>query len=331
MIKLFLFLQAFVMAGAALAQQAPAANSPAASSDPLFTSVVKIDTKAVNDAQSNATLGPKRSGSGVIIGPQLVLTIGYLMLEAEEVDVTSSRGKRIPGNVLGYDHATGFGLIKTLVPIEGRILELGDSGAVKEKQKLLTLGQGESESTEVTVISRKAFSASWEYALEKPLFTSPPVNNWSGSALATPEGRLVGIGSLIVNDAADGDTKLPGNMFVPTDLLKPILNDLVAQGRRKGPVQPWLGMTTETIRGKLYVTRLSKEGPAQEAGLNAGDIIVGVGSQKVGDLGDFYKKLWASGAAGTTFALQVQRGEQTQEFQVKSIDRSDFLKKPKGI
>ncbi len=306
-------------------------NARAADPQKLIGSVVKIDIRAISDAQSAETLGRSRSGSGVIIEPQLILTIGYLLLEADTVDVLTASGKRIPASVAGYDHSTGFGLVRTALPVDGTPLSFGDSDKVTEKQKVFTIGHGETEATELAVVSRKPFSGSWEYLIDKPLFTFPPVNNWSGAALLTEEGALVGIGSLIVNDAAIEKKGVPGNMFVPINLLKPILTELLAAGRRTGAVQPWLGMTTELVRGVLLVQRVSPKGPADLAGMAKGDIVIGVGNKPIADQPDFYKKVWSSGNAGTEIVLKVLQGGELKDVKVKSMDRMDFIKKPSGI
>ena len=218
--------RAFAVVGTLLAAILVAAGAHAAPDpDParFNGTVVRVEAEIVPDGQTAQSLGRKRSGSGVILDEHTVLTIGYLVLEAEQVSVTTPDGRRAPANVAGYDHASGFGLLRTLVPIGGRALELGDSDAVQVRQKVLTLGQGETEATELLVLSRKPFAGSWEYLLERPIFTFPPVDNWSGAALIDQDGKLVGVGSLIVSDAASERRGVPGNLFVPVNLLKPIL------------------------------------------------------------------------------------------------------------
>jgi serine protease Do len=319
----------------ALAQQQPVPGSATEQAKAPVTeyqsSIVQVLAQVPGDAQSAATLGRNRSGSGVLIGNQLVVTIGYLLLEADQVVVISASGKRIPGTVAGYDHGTGFGLIRTALPMDGRVLSLGDSDQLRERQKVLTQGHGEAEATELMVLSRRPFAGSWEYLLEKPIYTFPPVNNWSGSALITDDGRLVGIGSLILNDAADQPRGVPGNLFVPVNLLKPILEDLLAQGRRKSDVQPWLGMTTEVVRGNLMVVRVSKDGPAETAGIEAGDIVMGVGTDRVTDQAEFYRQVFKRGTAGVQVPIKVLKSGQVRDITVKSIDRMDFLRKPTGV
>ena len=293
--------------------------------------VVRVEAQIVPDGQTVQSLGANRSGSGVILDARTVLTIGYVVVEAEQVTVVTANGRRAPGNVVGYDHETGFGLVRTVVPLTGQALELGDSDRVAERQKVLTLGHGEPEATELLVLSRKPFAGSWEYLLERPIFTFPPVNNWSGAALIDGDGRLVGIGSLIVNDAATDRPGVPGNMFVPVNLLKPILADLLARGRRAEGAHPWLGLATEQVRGHLMVVRVTRDGPADTAGLEAGDIIVGVGADKVAGQADFYRRIWKLGPAGVTVPLRVLKAGDLREMPVRSIDRADFLRKPRGI
>jgi len=294
-------------------------------------SIVRLEIKVPSDATTSQSLGAERVGTGIILDARTVLTIGYLTLEADGVLVTTASGKRIPASVAGYDHASGFGLVRTVLPLDGKPMPLGDSDRVRERQRVLTLGQGEPEATEIVVLSRKTFAAGWEYLLESPIFTFPPVNNWSGAALIAEDGSLIGVGSLIVNDAAAGQQNVPGNLFVPVNLLKPIMADLLANGRRSDGGNPWLGVTTENVRGNLMVVRVARNGPAEAAGLAPGDIVVGVGGEKVADQAEFYRKLWKVGPAGTVVTLKVIQNGDVRDLPVKSIDRADFLRKATGI
>ena len=295
------------------------------------SSVVRIDTRVPEDATSARSLGTSRVGTGIILDDKTILTIGYLTVEADSVMVTTASGKRIPAAVAGYDHATGFGLVRAVVPLDGTPMPLGDSDRIIERQRVLTLGQGEPEATELLVVSRKVFTGGWEYLIERPIFTFPPVNNWIGAALISDDGSLIGVGSLMVNDAAQGRNGVPGNLWVPVNLLKPILSDLLARGRRIDGVQPWLGMTTENVRGNLMVTRVARNGPAENAGITAGDIVVGVSGEKVAEQADFYRKVWRTGPAGSVIPLRVLKGGDVREVSVKSVDRSDTLRKATGI
>jgi S1-C subfamily serine protease len=204
---------------------------------------------------------------------------------------------------------------------------LGDSAALGEREPAMVAGWGGRESVSlVNVVSRRPFSGSWEYLLESAIFTYPPVMNWSGAALIGVRGELLGVGSLIVGDAAGQGTQSPGNMFVPVEVLKPVLEELIATGRRAGPVRPWLGVNAEELRGRLFVTRVSPEGPADLAGLKSGDIVIGVGAEEVGSLAEFYRKVWARGAAGVEVPLRVLQGVQIRELTVRTIDRLEYFR-----
>jgi serine protease Do len=312
---------------------APRRPSPELGDLTRFNSaIVRVEAKVPSEAASSESLGSERLGTGIILDARTVLTIGYVTLEADAVMLTSASGRRIPGSVAGYDHSTGFGLVRAVLPLEGTPMPLGDSDRIREKQRVLCLGHGEPEATEVFVLSRKPFAAGWEYLLETPIFTFPPVNNWSGAALiSADDGSLIGVGSLIVNDAASGQRGVPGNLWVPVNLLKPIMADLLEKGRRGSDVHPWLGLTTETVRGNLMVTRVARNGPAESAGVTPGDIVVGVAGEKFGDQAEFYRKVWKLGPAGTMIPLRVLKDGDVREVAIKSIDRADFLRKSSGI
>ena len=292
-----------------------------------LSAIVRVRAKIVPNARSVQTLGAQREGSGVLIRDGYVATIGYLVIEAESVEVTGGDGKAVPAVLAGYDHASGFGLLKLLAPLAGKPLPLGDSRALAEREPVMAASYGGDGGVSlVYVVSRRPFSGSWEYLLDSAIFTYPPVMNWSGASLISAKGELLGLGSLIVGDAAGAGTQSPGNMFVPVDLLQPILEDLIARGQRAGPLRPWLGVNAEEMRGRLFVTRVSPEGPADKAGLKSGDILVGVGGEEVSSLADFYRKVWARGAAGVEVPLRVLQGVQVKELTVRSIDRIEYFR-----
>jgi S1-C subfamily serine protease len=297
----------------------------------LLETVVRVEVKVTPGAESAGTLGAHRSGTGVLIDHSTVLTIGYLLLEANDLELVTPDGKRVPASVAGYDPQSGFGLVRSVVPLEGQPLELGDSDAIREMQKVLTIGHGEGLPTELLVVSRKPFAGSWEYALDSGIFTYPPVNNWSGAALVSDDGKLVGIGSLLVSDAATDRPGIPGNLYVPVNLLKPILKDLLETGRRAGPPQAWLGVSTEVVKGNLIVSKVTPGGPADVAGLAAGDVIVGVGTSRVDNQTDFYRYVWQLGPAGVTVPLRVLKAGDVREVSVKTVDRMSLLRKPQGV
>ena len=293
----------------------------------LFDAIVKVSAHAIPGARSAATLGTEREGTGVVIGDNgLILTIGYLIVEAEDVNIVDSKGRTLAARIIGYDHATGFGLLRTISPIDAKPVAFGDSGKVAEREPVMIASSGDDNVSFAYIVSKRAFSGNWEYALEQALYTSPPTLNWSGAALFDKNGKLLGVGSLIVREATDEEPKVPGNMFVPIDLLKPILADLVKGGRRAGPARPWLGVSADEFQGRLVVTRVSPDGPADRAGIQVGDIILGVGGEGVRTQPEFYKKVWGRGGAGATIPLKLLQGVEIREIPVVSIDRVDYFR-----
>ncbi len=292
-----------------------------------LSAIVRVKARILPNARSAPTLGLLREGSGVIVREGFVATIGYLVLEAEAIEVTGAGGKAIPAALAGYDHASGFGVLRLLRPLPGRPLPLGDAAALAPRAQVMVASHGEQHGIDVVhVVARRPFSGSWEYLLESAIFTYPPVMNWSGAALIDSRGALLGLGSLIVADVMGPGTRSPGNMFVPVDLLKPILEDLIAQGRAAGPARPWLGIYAEELRGRLFVARVSPDGPAARAGVKDGDIVLGVGDAQVSSLEDFYRRVWARGAAGVDVPLRLLQGAQPRDLTVRSIDRAEYFR-----
>ncbi|PWC82441.1 serine protease [Azospirillum sp. TSH100] len=293
----------------------------------VVRSIVGISATVPADSQSARTLGTDREGSGVVIdGSGLILTIGYTVMEASQIQVTTSDGRSYPANMVAYDPVSGFGLLRAEMGFSAPWLRLANSDAVKEGDTLLALsGGGNRGATAVKVVGKREFAGYWEYLLDEALFTFPPIRAFNGAALLNREGRLVGIGSLLVSEAVEGRS-LPGNMFVPVSALEPVLADLLAYGRRQEPARPWLGVTLREEMGRLLVEKLSPRSPAELAGLRPGDWIVGVGGQRFSGLADFYRKLWGLGPAGTVVPLEVMRGTTLTPVAVTSADRVRFLR-----
>jgi serine protease Do len=307
---------------------ASAAVAQPASIEELVSAVVRINTHITPDGRTVQGLGREREGSGILIDADgLILTIGYLMVEAYAAEVVDNNGRTVPANVVGYDHETGFGLLRTIEPLKLKPMPLGKSAEIREGDPVLIASFGGPAMVGgAYVAAKREFAGSWEYLLDEALFTAPPHPAWSGAALINREGKLVGVGSLIVGDAAGGGEKAPGNMFVPIDRLSPILGDLIAAGRTAGPGHPWLGLNTEELRGRLFVSRVTPGGPAEKAGIKSGDVIVGVNGKQPKSLADFYRKVWAEGSAGANVALDILQDSEVRRFEVKSINRLDHLK-----
>ncbi len=312
----------------ALAVVAAAAPGAAAARAGPLDAVVGVRCEIAPDAFTAGVLGTEREGSGVVIGEDgLVLTIGYLILEAMSAEIVLSGERVVPAEVVAYDYATGFGLLRALEPLGLAPLELGRSADLVARSEVLVAGaDGPQAVVGAVVVSRRDFAGYWEYLLPDAIFTAPPHHAFGGAALIGRDGRLLGIGSLVVGDAAGPGTRMPGNMFVPIDALKPILQDLITHGRSRAPPRPWLGLYSEDLRGRVFVNRVAPNGPAARAGIAADDIIVAIKGQPVRDMADFYRKLWALGPAGIEVPLTVLTAEGLTEVTVRSADRYDFLK-----
>jgi serine protease Do len=296
-------------------------------------SVVGIKVKALRNARSNETLGEERTGSGIVISPQgLVLTIGYLILEADTVEIVDSSELTVPGAVVAYDHATGFGLVRPLAPIKTTPIRMGTAKPVSQLDRLMIVTGGEEQTVSIaTVVSKRQFAGYWEYLIDNAIFTSPPRFDHSGAALINKDGELVGVGSLFVMDAITPGERMPGNMFVPVDLIKPILDEMVKTGGQQGGSRPWLGVNSREEDGRVKVVQVNEESPAAQAGIEAGDIILSVHGQPVTSLENFYTMLWNAGPAGSAVRLTVLHGVTPKEVTVKSIDRRDFMRKKIGV
>jgi S1-C subfamily serine protease len=315
-----------------LAQQTPTTALPRQMVERVMQSVVAIQARTDDDASTARTLGQRRQGSGVVIGPDLVLTIGYLLIEAQSVDLIDRQGRRVPAQVKAVDTVSGFGLVRSLVPLRLEPVPLGDSDVVNAPAKVLTLGQGEVELTELQVVSRKPFAGNWEYLLETPLMTLPAVNNWSGAGLFDEAGQLIGLGSLLVPDVFGDSKPMPGNLYVPLNELKPQLVELLRNGKRTGPAQSWLGISSQAVRGGgLMVQRVTPESPASQAGIQAGDVLVALQGRAIDNLPDFYRQLWTSGPAGSTLEITVKRLGQERKIRITTGDRALSLKAPRGV
>lgn len=296
--------------------------------------VVGVQVTAAEGARSAETLGRQRSGSGVVIGPEgLILTIGYLMLEADAIQVVTHDNRTLPARAVGYDLATGFGLLRPLLPLRGiSPVALGTASQAQQGEALMAAVGGEDADVSMTqLVSRRAFSGYWEYHIEGALFTSPPLRNHSGAPLFNQRGELLGIGSLFVGDALGDNRRLPGNMFVPVDLLKPILAELQQTGSTRVSRRPWLGLSSVEQGGRVQIIRVNQDSPAQAAGLAPGDVVLAIDGTRVNTLEAFYKKLWARANPDDEVQLTVLQGAEIRQITLKGVDRMTTMRRPAGI
>ena len=292
--------------------------------------VVLLRAEIPADAFTASILGTERAGNGVAIGDDgLVLTIGYLVTEASSIWLTTNRGTVVQGHALAYDQATGFGLVAPLGRLGVRPLARGSARAAAPGDAVIVIGQGgRAHSLKAKIVAKREFAGYWEYVLDEALFTAPAHPQWGGAALLGEDGRLLGIGSLLVQESVGGKA-VDGNMFVPIDLLAPILEAMLATGRPAQPPRPWLGLYATELEGHVVVGGLAPGGPAEQAGVQLGDLILEAGGARVTGLAQFFRTVWSQGPAGAEVALTLSRRGSSSTTRIRSADRSDFLKKPR--
>jgi S1-C subfamily serine protease len=303
----------------------------ASANAPTIQSLVKLRAVVPDHAFTAGILGSERVGNGIVIGDDgLILTIGYLITEATDVWLTVNDGREVAGHALAYDQVTGFGLVLPLQNPQVTPVSLGSSEALQAGDMARVLSFPEfAEEQPVEILLRREFAGTWEYLLDGAIFTVPAHPHWSGAALIDERGSLVGLGSLLVRETVAGE-ELNANMFVPIDLLKPILNDLVTRGRADRQSRPWLGVYAVEVSGKVYVTGVADGSPAQQADIREGDLISQVGDYEVGTLPEFYRRLWAVGPAGIEVSLTIVRSGTTLAITARSVDRTDLLVRPQA-
>ncbi len=298
--------------------------------DRALASVMGLHSIIPGDAFTAETLGTERAGNAVLINDRgMVLTIGYLITEAETIWLHLNDGRVVQGHVLGYDQATGFGLVQALAKLDLPHFMLGDSTMIPLEEKVVVAGAGgRQKSVAARVVGKQEFAGYWEYVLDEAIFTAPAHPNWGGTALIGPAGDLIGIGSLQLERARDKGPNEHLNMIVPIDDLKPILDDLMKFGRPNKPPRPWLGLYATEIEDKIVVVGLATRGPAQAAEIRTGDIILAVAGRQVTELSTAFRKVWSLGDAGVEVPLLIYRDGRTFEVTVTSGDRARFLKGP---
>jgi S1-C subfamily serine protease len=294
-----------------------------------LSSLVGLRAIVPADAFTAETLGTERSGNGVLIRDGVVLTIGYLITEAETIWLHLADGRAVPGHVLAYDQETGFGVVQALARLGLPVLPLGQSKLAKVGDPVVVAGAGgRKHSVVARIAAKQEFAGNWEYVLDEAIFTAPAHPFWGGTAMIGRTGELLGIGSLQVQQVRESGTPEPLNMIVPIDILKPILDDLLTLGRPNRPPRPWLGLNATEIDDKIVIARVSSGGPARRANLRTGDIVLAVANGEISDLATFFRRVWALGKAGVEVPLTIYRDGRTFEARVTSGDRNRFLKGP---
>ena len=308
----------------------PSNGGPTSKVDRALTSILTIQSQIPEDGFTAQTLGEQRSGSGVVIRDSgLVLTIGYLIMEADNVWLADSDGRVTPAHALAVDAETGFGLVQALGDLNCPALELGHSSEAKLGDQVTVAAGAGTKPVRAMIVGKQEFAGYWEYFLDEAIFTSPAHSFWGGAGAIDSEGRLIGVGSLHVEQLSPRTGPRDINMIVPIDLLPPILDDLLTYGRVNKPARPWLGVFSAENGDGIIVASVAENGPAAEAGLRRGDVLAGVGGSEIESLGDFYRKIWSRGPAGVEIPIEIVREGKAIGLRVRSADRSSFMKRPR--
>ena len=292
--------------------------------------LVSIKAYIPEDAMTASLLGTERTGHGVRIRDDgLIVTIGYLINEAEEIWVTTEDGLSSAAFVVGNDFRSGLALIKPTLPLPGPSMPIAETDELKVGDAVVIVASTDSEpqTVDAQVLARQEFAGRWEYLLEEAIFSAPPHPSWSGAALTNLQGELCAIGSLVIQGFEVRGDQRTVNMSVPVQALAGAIDEICEHGRRLEPPRPWLGLLVHDEDDELTVVGVYRDCPADLAGLQPGDIIVRVGNHEVYGLGHFYRTMWSMGPAGTEIPITVLRDTTRHEFAVASVERMAHLRK----
>jgi S1-C subfamily serine protease len=305
----------------------PMPTPPAKEDLAVFDSLVEVNATVSSSARTAREYGTRRSGNGVVLDASgLIVTIGYVVAEAQSIEVTFSSGETNLARVVAFDDHTGLALLRPFQDIVTTPAQLGKSKGLKKDQKVMILGGAGRDSAQTVSIGKiSRFAGGWGYVVDDAIHTHPPNTDFSGSALLTEAGELVGIGALVSIDIdIDPKVRVPGNVFVPVDQLTGVLGQLIVSGRQEEQ-RAWLGMEARKTKEGMVVSRVMEGGPAADSGIASGDRIVAVNQQAVSSLADFYDKVWQSTAPGESVHLLLLRGDHYANVPIEAISIFDWL------
>jgi S1-C subfamily serine protease len=296
---------------------------------PAYDSIVSIKAQIPDDAMSAGLLGTERSGHGVRIREDgLIATIGYVINEADQIWIGSRDGVLVPGFVVGYDFDSGFGLVKPTLPLEGPTIEIGSAASLAVGDDVAVLSSGRDDAgLDARVVAKQEFAGRWEYLLDDAVFTAPAHDSWSGASLVDVRGRLCGLGSLVIQEFEVDNVLMTVNLFVPIELLMPIVDEICENGRKRAPPRPWMGLIVHDYEDQLQVMGVYRNCPADRAGLKPGDLIMSVAGTPVLGLANLFRHVWNLGGAGVEVPLTVLRDSERLELVIRSADRATFQRK----
>ena len=279
-----------------------------------------------DSAMTAELLGTERNSHAVQISADgLLLTVGYSVIEANEIWLTNRKGQTSEAIILAQDYDSGIALLKPASPIGLHFFETATNHILKAGEELFIAASEEEELVPVTLNSVGEYSGRWEYLLERALFTLPLYERWSGAALLNSQGQLCGIGSLALGMQNSEGYIEPGNMFIPVDLVTPHLHFLQSHGKKPGQLRPWLGTLIEEHNAEIFIVGIYHGAPAALAGVRPGDIIKAVNGIPVTSVADFLRTMWRQSTAGEEIPLLLSNGKDSREVILESTDRNSFF------
>lgn len=286
-------------------------------------SIVRFQAYIPEECRSSRILGGFRQGTGLVINSQgHILTVGYLIMEATEVQVILADDTTVQAKVAGVDFETGFGILQLVDSVDVPAIAIGRSSQVSDDQLTLTIGGSTGEQTRIVtngrIFSTGLFIGYWEYLLENALYVVPQNPAFGGSPLLNIEGEAIGVVSLQLNQHQGM------NLAIPVDLLHTIETELVQYGRVISRVpRSWIGVYHAPYTEGVIVVDVVQEGPAHKAGIQKGDIITHINDVRITGEEHFLRQLWTI-PIHSQFHMTFLRRNKPQTLTIWGLDRYEF-------
>jgi S1-C subfamily serine protease len=289
----------------------------------LLETVVNLHATVPRDHPSAAVLGDERMGSGVIVDAAgLILTVNYVVMGAQTVQVSFLKGRRQKAEVVAQDFETGLALVR--VKRQGlRPAVLAPTEALERGAPVVAVGSTATQERRaggghITYLGE--FEAHWEYLLDRGIVSSAANPGYGGGGLFDLRGRLIGILYLNLNEVARSSLAIPVDAFQSNE------EELVRYGRVVSrPKRAWLGVFAHALEEGVVIAGVVPGGPGERAGLREGDLIVSFNAEEISSRRDLYMRLWRH-EPGERVAIEVMRDNKLSRFEVTGGDRAEFFK-----
>jgi S1-C subfamily serine protease len=291
----------------------------------LTECVVNIQTTVARDHRSVPILGTERMGSGVVVDPAgLILTVNYVVMGGQTVQVSFLRGRRVRAEIVAQDFEIGLALLRikrqgltaATLRVEGE-LERGEPVVA-----VASTGAQERRVAGGLVTYLGEFEAHWEYLLERGIVSNAANPGFGGGGLFTLTARLAGIVSLNLNEL------IRNSLSIPVEHYREHERELLRYGRVVSrPRRAWLGVFAHVVEEGIVVAAVVPEGPGDRGGLREGDLIVSLNAEKLESRRDLYVSLWRHGP-GEPLTFEVMRDSSLRRVLVTSGDRAEFFRQP---